>query len=49
MARRDQNRLSEGENMNKSVRCFNAQHGDCKILVRNGEVLAEPLIVKQKF
>jgi len=35
--------------MNKSARCFNAQHGDCKILVRNGEVLAEPLIVKPKF
>ena len=25
---------------------FNAQHGDCKILVRNGERLDEPLIVK---
>ena len=46
MARRDQNRLSEGENMNKSARCFNAQHGDCKILVRNGEVLAVRVITK---
>jgi hypothetical protein len=25
---------------------FNAQHGDCKILVRNGERLDEPLLVK---